>query len=104
MSELPEILTKQYTTVSGMSDVYVCMCILHTFHVDPKCERKKLGENFKPTAWYVRNEYQESSWAIKGGRRVELTTLPPSVSRLPRQNMGASTSHNPMDLHGLLQG
>jgi hypothetical protein len=39
----------------------------------------------------------------KGGRRVGLTTLPPSVSRLSRQNMGASTSHNPMGLHGPLQ-
>jgi hypothetical protein len=27
-----------------------------------------------------RNEYQEFSWGIKGGRRVRLTTLPPSVS------------------------
>jgi hypothetical protein len=32
------------------------------------------------------------------------TTLPPSVSRLSRQNLAASTSHNPMGLHGLLQG
>jgi hypothetical protein len=27
-----------------------------------------------------RNEYQESSWGVKSGRRVGLTTLPPSVS------------------------
>jgi hypothetical protein len=39
----------------------------------------------------------------KGGRRVRLT-LPPSVSRLSRENVGASTSHNPMGLHYLLQG
>jgi hypothetical protein len=26
------------------------------------------------------------------------------VSRLSRENVGASTSRNPMDLHGLLQG
>jgi hypothetical protein len=31
-----------------------------------------------------RNEYQEPSWGIKDGRRVRLTTLPPSVSWLSR--------------------
>jgi hypothetical protein len=41
---------------------------------------------------------------VKGGRRVKLTTSPPSVSRLSRENVGASTSHNPMGLYGLLQG
>jgi hypothetical protein len=51
-----------------------------------------------------RNEYQEPSWGVKGGRRVKLTTLPPPMSRLPRENVGALTSHNPMGLHGLLQG
>jgi hypothetical protein len=29
-----------------------------------------------------RNEYQEPSWGVKGGRRVRLTTLPSPVSRL----------------------
>jgi hypothetical protein len=38
------------------------------------------------------------------GRLARKTTLPPSVSRLSTDNVGASTSHNPMGLHGLLQG
>jgi hypothetical protein len=41
---------------------------------------------------------------VKGGWHVGLTTLPPSVSQLSRQNVGASTSHNPMGFHSLLQG
>jgi hypothetical protein len=40
---------------------------------------------------------------VKDGRRVGLTTLPPCGSRLSRHNLGASTSHNPMGLHGPLQ-
>jgi hypothetical protein len=40
---------------------------------------------------------------VKGGRRVRLTNLPPSVSRMSRENVGASTSHNPKGLHGLSQ-
>jgi hypothetical protein len=41
---------------------------------------------------------------VKGGRLVRLTTLPPFVTRLSRENVEVSTSHNPMGLHGLLQG
>jgi hypothetical protein len=38
----------------------------------------------------------------KNGRRVGLTTLPPSVSRMS-ENVGASTSRKPKVLHDLLQ-
>jgi hypothetical protein len=40
------------------------------------------------------------SLEVKGGQRVRLTTSPPSVSRLSRENVGASTSHNPIGLQG----
>jgi hypothetical protein len=39
----------------------------------------------------------------KGGLRVRRTTLPPTLSRLSKENMEASTSYNPMGLHDLLQ-
>jgi hypothetical protein len=51
-----------------------------------------------------RNECQESSFRVKGGHHIWLTTLPSSVNWLSRENVGASTSHNPTGLHGLLKG
>jgi hypothetical protein len=51
----------------------------------------------------VHIEHIISYLGVKGGRRVRLTTLPLSVSRLSREDVGALTSQNPIGLHGLLQ-
>jgi hypothetical protein len=66
-----------------------------------------LPAGLSPVAYstYNRNEYQKkkSFWGVEHGRCVRLITLPPSVSDC-LENVGSSTSHNPVGLHGLLQG
>jgi hypothetical protein len=51
-----------------------------------------------------RNEYRESSWAVKGGRSVRRGDNLTAICEPCLENVGVSTSHNPTGLHGLLQG
>jgi hypothetical protein len=52
-----------------------------------------------------RNEYHESSW---GGGKKRPARKADNLSAISEpvalENVGASTSHNPMGLHGLVQG
>jgi hypothetical protein len=62
---------------------------------NPSSRTMALGSNQPLTKMSTRNLP-----GGKSGRLVGLTTLPPSVSRMS-ENVGASTSRNPKDLHGL---
>jgi hypothetical protein len=69
---------------------------------NPSGRTVALGSTQPLTEMSTKNLKNET-WGVKGGRRIGLTTLPPSVSRWLR-NVGASTSRNLRGLHGLYQG
>jgi hypothetical protein len=51
-----------------------------------------------------RNEYQECSWGDKGRPAGKADNFTAICDRLSKENVGASTSHNPISLHDRLQG
>jgi hypothetical protein len=92
-----------YLNTSGRSCVRVLMRLLNLFNLPNTSSRTMaLGSTQPLTKMSTRN--LPGGGGGKGGRRIRLTTSPPSVSRLCRENVGASTTHKPMGLHGLLQG
>jgi hypothetical protein len=70
---------------------------------NPSSRTLALGSTQPLTEMSTRNILEMFS-GVKSDQCVGLTTLPPSVSQLSRENVGTSTSHNPMGLHGPLQG
>jgi hypothetical protein len=63
-----------------------------------------LGSTQPLTEMSTRNLPEGKGEGVKGGRRVRPKALPPSVSRLSRENVEALTSYKPMGLRVLLQG
>jgi hypothetical protein len=51
-----------------------------------------------------RNEYQEPSWGGKGRPARKADNLTAVCEPIVLDTVGPSTSHNPMGLHGLVQG
>jgi hypothetical protein len=87
---------------AGRSRVRVQMRWIYFSLHNPSRRTMALGSTQPLTELSPRN-LPGGGGVVKGGRHVRLTNLPPEVSQLSRENVGASTSHNPVGLYGLLQ-
>jgi hypothetical protein len=86
--------------VYNTSKVIVC-CFCFLFYPFPLRKESSIKMDFNPVnfAYYTAIFRHYATSGVKGSQCVR-----PTVNRLSGENVGASTSHNPMGFHSLLHG